>query len=455
MNNQPSPDFNRRDFLRQTSLASLMAFMGGIELRAENAAAPAAAPAYTAIPVGPTVNYGVIGLGVWGREIVNTLSQLPNAPVLAICDTYASMVRRTAEAAPKAETFDDYTKLLAKKEIQAVIVATPTHLHKEIVLAALQAGKHVYCEAPIAFTVEDAREIAQAAKKNFKSVFQVGLQARSHPQHDFLLPFIRAGAIGKNVMARAQWHQKQSWARVAPTPEREKALNWRLRSKTSLGLIGEIGIHQLDTMAWYLKARPTAVTGFGSNILWQDGRDVPDTIQATIEFPEGVNLIYDASLCTQFDLEYETYHGTDATVMLREHKAWMFKEVDSPLLGWEVYARKDSFYKETGIALVANATKSTVTAKQASDSAYPFSPLYYALENFTSNIGVITAATEDFISSFGDSDPQALADHLAERKKKHAAGWQEGYEATVLAIKANEAILKKQRIVLEPALFEI
>ncbi len=457
--NEPS-DFNRRDFLRRSSLATLMTMMGGIELRAEDSPAPAAAPAtteppLTQIPIGPTVNFGVIGLGAWGREIVTTLSQLPNAPVVAICDTYASMVRRTSEAAPKAETFDDYTKLLAKKEVQAVVVATPTHLHKEIVLAALNAGKHVYCEAPIAFTIEDARAIAQAAKKNFKSVFQVGLQNRAHPQHDFLLPFIRAGAMGKNLTARAQWHKKQSWARVAPTPEREKALNWRLHNATSLGLIGEIGIHQLDTITWYLKNRPVAVNGFGSIISWPDGRDVPDNIQAIIEYPEGINLIYEASLGTTFDSEYEIYHGSDASVMVRENKAWLFKEVDSPLLGWEIYARKENFYKEMGIALIANATKQTGNAKQNDDSPYPYTPLYYALETFTANVGVITTATEDFISNFGDSDPQALADHLAERKKKHAAGWQDGYDATVIAIKTNEAILKKQRIPLEASLFEI
>ena len=83
--------------------------------------------------------------------------------MVAICDTYAPFLRRAKEAAPKAETYSDYRQVLAQKSVQAVIVATPSHQHKEVVLAALQAGKHVYCEAPLASNLEDARAIARYA----------------------------------------------------------------------------------------------------------------------------------------------------------------------------------------------------------------------------------------------------------------------------------------------------
>ena len=73
-------------------------------------------------------------------------------------------MNRAGDLVPKAEKFDDYHKLLAKPEVQAVIVATPTHLHRNIVLDALKAGKHVYCEAPLANTIADAKDIARAAQ---------------------------------------------------------------------------------------------------------------------------------------------------------------------------------------------------------------------------------------------------------------------------------------------------
>ena len=236
-----------------------MAMMGGVELRAGDAPKPAAStePPLTKIPIGPTVKYGVIGLGARGREVLKDLALLPNAPVVAICDHYPSSLRRAGDNdAPKAERFDDYQKLLASKEVQAVVIATPTPDHREMALAALQAGKHVYCEAPLANSIEDAKAIAGAARDSVKLVFQAGLQERSHPQRQFLLPFIRAGASGETVMARAQSHRNNSWVSASSNPEHEKALNWRLHQKTSAGLMGEIGIHQIDAVSWFLKSTP-------------------------------------------------------------------------------------------------------------------------------------------------------------------------------------------------------
>src|SRR5262249_25843182 len=143
------------------------------------------------------------------------------------------------------------------------------------------------------------------------------------------------------LMARAQWHKKQSWRATSPNPEREKALNWRIDKATSLGLAGELGCPQLDQAAWVFHARPISITGFSNIAFWKDGRDVPDTVQAMVEFPGGVYLSYDATLANSFDSDYEMFYGSDAAIMLRGSKAWMFKEVDSPLLGWEVYAKKD------------------------------------------------------------------------------------------------------------------
>src|SRR6185295_6225415 len=165
----------------------------------------------------------------------------------------------------------------------------------------------------------------------------------------------------------------------------------------STGLLGEIGIHQIDQAGWFLNSNPQSVIGFGSLRNWTDGRDIPDTVQAVFEFPGGVRFSYDCTLANSFDADYEIYYGSDAAVMLRENKAWMFKEVDAPLLGWEVYARKDTFYKETGIALVANATKLAAQGEKPVEEA-PFTgtPLSYALESFLTNCNEISNAVDDF-----------------------------------------------------------
>ena len=449
---QSTADVNRRDFLRGGSVATLMTMLGGVEL----VPTPSARAVDVEKLAGPKVPCGIIGLGPWGREIINTLATQKEGEVSAICDKYPASLKRAANLAPNAKPVDDYRKILDDGGIKAVIVSTPTHQHREIVIAALGAGKHVYCEAPLAHTMEDARAIALAAKAAKKQVFQAGLQMRSDPQRHFLLQFIRAGAPGKPIKARAQWHKKQQWRFPSPNPEREKEINWRLRSDISSGLVSEIGIHQIDVLSWFLNGRPTAVTGFGSIVQWPDGRDVSDSVQAVFEFPGGASLNYEATLANSFDSDYEMLYGTDAAVMIRGNKAWMFKEVDAPLLGWEVYARKDSFYNETGIALVANATKLVAQGnKPVEEAPYTNTPLWYALESFLANVNQVGDAVEDFAASFDSKDLKGLEKYLANLKKEPAAGYKEGYEATVLVLKANEAVRKGTRVNLDSHWFEL
>src|SRR5580704_1608009 len=124
-------EFNRRDFIKGASFGSLMMMMGGVPLRAEDTNNQPKDTGFKTID--PPVSCAVIGCGIWGREILKTLAVLPNAPVVAVCDTYTPWVNRAkTEAAPKAETYKDYRQVLEQKAVEAVIVATPTHQHKEI-----------------------------------------------------------------------------------------------------------------------------------------------------------------------------------------------------------------------------------------------------------------------------------------------------------------------------------
>jgi hypothetical protein len=145
-------------------------------------------------------------------------------------------------------------------------------------------------------------------------------------------------------------------------------------------------------------------------------------------------------------------------VMMRGNKAWMFKEADAALLGWEVYARKDQFFRETGIALVADASKSGKQGKGDEEGAGD-PPLYHALEAFLENTKIISEAVEDFIGTFDPNDTKALREYLAsphiQKSKLPAANWQDGYESTLSAIKANEAVMKKKMIKFEKEWFEV
>lgn len=410
----------RRDFLRTTA-AGLLVIFSEKELRAAMQEAPVK---------GPPVKFGVVGLGQWGKEILSMLSRLPSAQVTAICDTYQPYLKKGQEVAPKAAPQADYRKLLESPDVEAVVVATPSHLHKEIALAAIQAGKHVYCEAPLASTVDDAKAIALAAQAS-KQIFQAGLQGRSNSLYRHIGNFVKTGVPGTPAQVYAQSNKKQSWRRVAPTPEREAELNWRLSSKTSTGLIGEVGIHHFDVINWYLKGLPMSVTGFGAIVNWKDGRDVPDTVQCIFEYPKSVHAVFSSTLASSFSDAYTLVQGSNSSLMLREKRGWMVKEADSPLLGWEVYARKEPVHNETGIAMVADATKLLAAGKEPGKEGSTETTqeaLYLALEDFTRSI---------------------------REGGKPAAGPVEGYQATALAIKANEAIVSGSKIVYDQNWFEL
>jgi predicted dehydrogenase len=445
----PTSDFTRRDFLRGGSLAAMMTMLGAIPLRAEEAAKPAEDKPVIKLKT------AVIGCGVWGREILTTLQRVPQADVVAICDTYESAAKRSAKLAPNAKAGADYQAVLADKEVQAVIVATPTHQHKDIAIAALKAGKHVYCEAPLAHTVDDAKAIAKAAQEAFKQVFQPGLQMRSDPQNWFLLPFMRSAPLGKNAKATGSWGKKTSWRLSSPNPEREKEINWRLDKALSLGLVGEIGIHQIDRLVWFMGSQPMAVRGYGAVNFYKDGREVPDTIEAFFEFTDGTFLDYTATLVSSFQGEFEILQGSDASILMRGSRAWMVQEVDAPLFGWQVYARKESVGEDTGIVLRADASKQKVAVGGAAVAAPETSSLQYALENFLGNCGEINAAVEDYAAAFDTKDTKAFAENIHGIKLRNAATALDGYAATVLAIKAHEAIMKRGHLELHKGLFEL
>jgi predicted dehydrogenase len=453
-------ELDRRSFLKGSSLATVMALLGGVPIRAQdtNQSQDEGQTNYQGL-VTP-LNCAVIGCGAWGREVLRTLARLPCAPVAAICETYSPYLKRAGDQlAPNAERYSDYRKALENKNVQAVIVTTPSHHHKEVVLAASQAGKHVYCEAPLAHTLADARAIAQAAKDAFKLNFQAGLQNRADPQKYHLVKFVRTGVMGKTIGGRCQWHRKQSWRLTSPNADREQELNWRLCQDTSPGLLGEVGVHQVDVANWFIMSPPAAVTGRGAVMHWNDGRTVPDTVQALFEYPGGELVTCNASLAYSFDADHELFYGTHSTIMCRDRRAWMFKEVDSPLLGWEVYACREGFYKESGIVLDANSTKQAAQSKKAVQDplASDETPLHYALKAFVVNSNMLQAGVEDFAAGFDANDLAGLKDYLGTLAKRRvpAAGYREGLEATVTAIKANEAILKGQRIVFDKEWFAL
>jgi len=362
-----SSNLNRRDFMAAT---------GGLAAVALVPELARAAP-FSAAPIG----IAVIGAGRQGRVLMAELQKLDAARVTVLCDDDPSRLRSGLGRAPGAEGVEDWRAAIEKPGVDAVVIATPTHLHREIAQACIAADKHVYCEAPLAHTVDDTWAIASAAIRSRK-VFAVGCEGRSNPVYQLARTFYRSDSVRDLIMMRAQHVQKTSWRFPAQGEERDRRVNWRLDPRVSVGLAGELGTHQFDVLHWYTGGRPVRVGGGGSVRLHDDGRTVADTIVCEIVYDNGARLAYLATLGSSFEGRHEILFGSSATIKLAWSHGWMFKEADAPTQGWEVYANRQQFHQDEGITLIADATQLASQGKLEEGVGLPHPSAYYALEDF-------------------------------------------------------------------------
>lgn len=364
---------DRRSFLVQT---------GGLLAAAALVPSSAAAHVFRA---GAAVGIGVIGTGRQGRNILSELGKLEAARIVAVCDTDDLRLRGGQRRASDSKAYSSASDLIADPGVEAVFIATPTHRHRAMVEEAVAAGKHVYCEAPIAHTVEDSRAIARAAAGSSK-VVQFGYEGRANPVYSLARSFAVSGTLRELVSLHAQHHEKSSWRSPANDAARDKELNWKLDPEVSLGLEGETGAVQLDVHEWFINKSPVRVSGHGSIRLHNDGRKMPDTVHLRLEYADGLVATYESSLANSYGGRYEVLHGADATMKLAWSHGWMFKEADAPTQGWEVYANRQQFHNDEGITLIADATKLASQGKLKEGVGLPYSSTYYAVEAFLKSV---------------------------------------------------------------------
>jgi len=354
----------------------------------------------------------VVGTGRQGRAILAELQKIPQVEVAALCDRSATRLEAARARAPQAELFPDYRAMLDKRaDITAVIVATPTHLHRAIVLDVISAGRHVFCESPLASTIEDCDAMAAAAA-SAKTVCHAGFQGRSNPTYRRAQPLVRS-ELRDMVSAFAQWHRKTTWRFPSADGETEQDANWRLNPAVSSGLAGEVGAQQIDVLSWGRGAYPTEVTGRGAVRLHKDGRTVADTIEVDLKWADGVGMRYEATLANSYGGAFELAHGINGSIRFAWTHAWLFKEADAPTQGWEVYATRQQVMDQEGIVLIANATQLAEQGQLQAGVGLPHPSLYYALM--------------DFLKSVTESAPVACS-------------FQDGAKSSVIAIRANQAI---------------
>lgn len=366
-------DPERREFLKLSASAAAVVALSEM--------LPAWQPAQ-----GAGLRVGLVGCGRQGRAILGELAKIDGLKVAALCDTLESRLNSAKRRAGDIPTYASHTELLDKaKDVDAIIVATPSHLHRAVIIDALAAGKHVYGESPLATTLDDARSIVKATR-SAKTVFHTGMYGRSNPIYKLAHSFVRSGAIREVVSGRAQWNKKTSLRATGSNPEEEKALNWMLDPAVSLGLFGEYGTHAFDVAHWFINQNPVRVRASGSLQFHKDGRETADTIACELEYPGGQRFQFNATLANSLDGAWELFQGNMGSVKLAGNAGWLFKEADAPTQGWEVYANRQQFHEEQGITLIADATKLAKLGKLKDGVGLPNPPLYYALADFVKSV---------------------------------------------------------------------
>ncbi len=400
-----TPD--RRSFITHTAGA-----LAGLSL------VPDAADLLPRLGSSQAVKVAVIGCGRQGRAILAELQKIPQVEIAALCDVLETRLNLAKQRAGAAEHFTDHRTLLDNRpDVTAIVVATPTHQHRSIVEAALAAGRHVYCESPLAATVEDTEAMAAAASQA-RTICQAGYQARSNPTYRRAQPLVRT-ELRELISMSAQFHRKTSWRFPASTGEADAQANWRLDPAVSTGLAGEVGSQQFDVFLWCRGARPERIVGRGGVKHHRDGRTVADTIDLDLAWADGVVLRYSATLANSYGGQYEVINGINGSIRLAWTHGWLFKEPDAPTQGWEVYATRQQIFDEEGIVLIANATQLAAQGQLQAGVGLPHPSLYYSLM--------------DFLRSVTENAPVACS-------------MQDGAHATIVGIRANEAITTGREI---------
>ena len=236
------------------------------------------------------VSTAIIGVGNRGSFLLGSILNQPNARMAMICDNKPDRLDKAATVSAKSNpaTTTDWRKILDRKDIDAVFIATPPHLHAEMAIAALKAGKHVYCEKPIATTAADLKELLAAAKAS-KRVFQSGQQLRSMVQLRTAVQQIHDGILGEILFVKAQRHATADLDYNGPSGD------WYFNYAKSGGYLVEQSVHNLDACNWVIGQHPTRAAGFGGIQLHKNepvGRDIYDHQSITYDYANGVKMSF-------------------------------------------------------------------------------------------------------------------------------------------------------------------
>jgi predicted dehydrogenase len=312
---------DRREFLQRSVVGGTtlgLALNDGFAENSENAGP---------VPANERITVGMIGVGARAQQLMVSIMSLPNTEIVGVCDAYKGRLERAVERTKKrARVYPDYREILSDKSIDTVVIATPDHWHAPIAVAAVQAGKDVYIEKPLTYTVDEGNAIIGEVRKHSR-ILQVGSQGMSSRIQQKARELIASGRLGQVTMIRAFFNRNTAggawiypipadaspetvnWEMfLGPAPKRPadyaRFFRWRCYQDYSGGIATDLFVHLATSIHFMMNAKmPANVVGMGQLYRWKESRDVPDTLNAIMEYPEGFTVSLSATFNNQVSAE--------------------------------------------------------------------------------------------------------------------------------------------------------
>jgi len=303
-------ELDRRSFLKVAGVTTAETLVGAkVNMLAQAQAEPA-----NPVAANDHIQIALIGAGGQGQGDTKTAVEVPGVKLVAVADCYDGRLEHSKELwGPDIFTTRDYNEILARKDIDAVIVGTPDHWHKQVSVDAMKAGKDVYCEKPMIHLYSDGPEMIETSKQT-KRILQIGSQRVSSVIYAKAKELLASGAIGQLNMVTARWDRNSAmgawdytvpldastetcdWPRFLGTAPKipwnaEHFFQWRKWKAYGSGVAGDLFVHLFSGTHFITGAHgPTRAMATGGLRFWKDGRDVPDVMLGLFDYKEGFNL---------------------------------------------------------------------------------------------------------------------------------------------------------------------
>jgi predicted dehydrogenase len=346
-------DWTRREFLAASALAAASqsdpkrttdGHGAGTGARSKNE--PQDQARSTTKPVAPSdkIVLGFIGVGGMGSGLINIFKTFPDVAIGAVCDVYEPHLRRAQSACGGApEAYGDFRRVLDRRELDAVVIATPDHWHAITTILACQAGKDVYCEKPLAHRIQEGRAMVQASEKH-KRVTQMGNLIHAGENYHRVVEIVRSGVLGTISKTRVWLAADRSglgrpqdgpppagcdynfWlgpAPVRPFNPNRFTFNWRYFWDYGGGILTDFCCHVVDLVHWAMEVdAPRTISATGGRYALADNAEVPDTLEVTYEYEKGDRkflMVWSHTDANNHGLENQglgvMFQGTEATLV--------------------------------------------------------------------------------------------------------------------------------------------